>query len=78
MDIIEKLDLIQKQLDETKKELTALGIENKGYSIKLLLSSESYRLKIAILENDSTNIEIAKTLGISERTLYRLRKKYKL
>lgn len=72
-----KADFIQTKLNELKSEISKLQYIDKGYDIHRLLYDEKYRLEIAIKET-SSNKELAELLKLSERTIYRLRKKFNL
>lgn len=72
-----KLDRVQFVLDEIKSEVNQIEYVNKGYDIHRLLYDEKYRLEVAIKEV-KTNEKVAELLKVSERTVYRMRKKFNI
>lgn len=76
--IINKLNILESELNEIKKNILN---DNKIYNIDadkyLLLVSQKYRIETAINMCNS-NKEISNLLKISERHVYRLRKKYEI
>jgi hypothetical protein len=72
-----KLERVQLVLDEIKSEVNQIEYVDKGYDIHRLLYDEKYRLEVAIKEV-KTNEKVAELLKISERTVYRMRKKFNI
>lgn len=75
--IEKKVERLEGVLAEIKSEIRQLEYVEKGYDIKRLLYDEKYRFEVAIKETGN-NTQLAELLKISERTVYRLRKKWKL
>ena len=76
--------VLERKINVLKKELELYAIQNNApklidgeYDVIALLGDEEYRLKVA-MKFAKTNAQIAKLLGLGERSIYRLKEKYKL
>ena len=70
----------RKQLDELKAEISNLEplTDIKTCDGNKLINDKKYRLEVALTECHGDKIKTAKMLNISERTLFRMLKKYDL
>lgn len=75
-----KIANVKQQLTDIEEELQNLEPSTPlkgGFDTRLLLTSEKYRIQVAI-EITKNNLEAKELLNMNERTFYRRVKKYKL